>query len=248
MAIFALERLDPRSKIIIMLCISTLAMVTESIRWLLLLVLFSVMILIFGGSEIPRIFNQVKSVFIIIISLFIIQTVFVRSGTPLFYLNGFVIITRDGVLLASMLSLRLLVLVFCALIILTGDPRDYLLAMVQCKVPYEIAFMVMVTIHFIPILREEALNVFYTVQLRGIELKKASLKYKLRIYSHISLPILVCALNRVKTMSLAMEAKAFRAYPQRTYMRRLFLTIKDKIILFLFPAATLGIIIYGCIL
>lgn len=153
-------------------------------------------------------------------------------------------ITSGGIELACILSLRLFILAFSALLLLTGGVRDYLLALVQMKIPYEIAFMTMASVHFIPILREEALNVFYAIQLRGCELQKASWRKKLHTYLEICLPILVGALKRTRAMALAMEARAFRAYPKRTYLRRLVLKKNDKAILVAVPVITLVLLVY----
>ena len=54
----------------------------------------------------------------------------------------------------------------------TGAPRDYLLALAQWKIPYEIVFMVMAAIYFLPILRTEALNVFLRRAVTGYGTKK----------------------------------------------------------------------------
>jgi energy-coupling factor transport system permease protein len=114
-----------------------------------------------------------------------------------------------------------------ALILLTGEARDYLLALVQCKVPFELAFMVMTAVHFLPILRGEALDVYHAVQMRGTEVAKASLRDKLRVYTRITLPIVAGAIKRAEQVSIAMEARAFRATPRRTFMRRLTLAPRD---------------------
>lgn len=233
-----LASLDPRAKMMIMICLSTLAMITERAGVLLAVAAFTVAILLLGGVGWRKIISQLKVILVIIISLFIIQSICVRSGDPLLILAGHILVTWGGVLFAAMLSLRLVIVVLCALILLTGQPRDYLLALVQLKIPYEIAFMVMSAIHFLPLLREEALNVYYTAQLRGLEIKKAALTTRLRLYLRISLPILICALNRAKIMALAMEARAFRAFPRRTYLRRLVLASRDKAILCVFPLLT----------
>lgn len=131
--------------------------------------------------------------------------------------------------------MRLMIVVFSALILLTGQPRDYLLGLIQWRVPYEIAYMVMIGLRFFPLLREEALDVYYSVQLRGMELRKASLKVKLQVYLKISLPILAGTLERAKDTSMAMEARAFRAYEKRTYMRQMKLRANDICFMVLSP-------------
>jgi len=229
MEMFALKTLDPRAKMLILICISTLAMITSDLKALTILLMVTILIPIAGKVNFFELLWQAKMAVGFIVFIFIIQCLFVRTGIPLVTIKAFTLITYDGLSLACLLSLRLLILIISAIIILTGEPRDYLLAFAQCKVPYEIAFMVMVAIHFFPILREEALNVFYSVQLRGTEIKNASLKKRAQVYIKICLPILVGALEKARVMSIAMEARCFRLFPYRTYMRRLVLKKRDKV-------------------
>jgi energy-coupling factor transport system permease protein len=241
---FSLASCDPRCKLMLMACLSTLAMVWSEPLFLLYLLAFTCVLLLLGGVELSRVFRQFRGIIGLIISLFIIQSIFIRGGEPWLLISGQTLITTGGITFASILCLRLLILVFSALIMLTSEVRDYLLALVQMKIPYEIAFMIMASVHFLPILREEALNVFYAVQLRGCEIKKASVRQKIKTYLHICIPILACALYRSKAMAVAMEARAFRAYPQRTYLRRLQLKKSDKSIFGILMIITVMLIIF----
>jgi energy-coupling factor transport system permease protein len=125
--------------------------------------------------------------------------------------------------------------------IIQGQTRDYLLAFAQMKMPYDLVFTIMAGIRFLPMLREEALNVFYSVQLRGSELKKISMPQKLNLYGKICLPILINTINRCKDISMAVEAKGFRAHNARTYARRLQLRRMDVFVMILYPIVTIAI-------
>ena len=240
-----LRSLDPRPKMMILICISSSAMMTADIRILFALTLFTLLILLAGGVRFRDIVRQAKSAVNLVAFLFILQCLFNRTGKALLLFSGFTLVTDTGFLTAAMLSLRLLIIILSALILMTGEARDYLLALIQCGMPYELAFMVMLAIRFFPILREEAFNVYYSVQLRGTEIEKASLPARLSAYSRLCLPILVAALERAKTMSIAMEAKCFRAFPERTYMRRLTLAARDKICLVIFPVGLVILLLFS---
>lgn len=241
---FDLGGLDPRCRIVLLAGFSSLGMLLQQPLYLLFVLAATWLLLLLGRAQIADIVRQVKGIFWLIAVLFILQSFFVRTGEPLLVIKGLTLVTSGGFTMACMLTLRLLIIVSSALIMLSGDVRDYLLALVQWRIPYEIAFMTMASIHFIPILRDEGLNVFYAVQLRGSELKKTSLKQKLQLYLRISLPILAGALNRTKAMAIAMEARAFRAYPQRTYLRRLELSRVDWLILIMVPVLTAAVVIW----
>jgi energy-coupling factor transport system permease protein len=179
--------------------------------------------LLIGGMDVRLVWRRAKAIFVLIAMLFVIQTFF--SGLPY----------PGGLLLAAVLSLRLLVVVLAGLILIEGEVRDYLLALVQMKMPYTLAFMVIVGLHFLPILREEAVNIYCCMQLRGKDFKKIKLTEKVRAYAGICLPILVSALRRADEMSIAMETRGFRSRPGRTYMRHLKMHGADIALTVLWP-------------
>lgn len=236
MNFFDLASFDPRAKMMLMVCLSTFALLKPVPPVLLGILAFTLLVLFFGGVKVGDMIRQARGIFYMIIALFVIQCLFVRTGEPLIAIGGHTIITTGGLNMAATICLRFTIFVMSALILLTGESRDYLLALVQMKIPYEIAFMVMVAVHFLPILKEEALDIYYSVQLRGTEIKKASFPSKIKMYCKICLPILVGAINRAKSMSIAMEARGFRANPQRTYMRKLRLKVKDVLMIIASPA------------
>lgn len=219
---FSLASLDPRTKIIIIASISTAAMITQNIYWLLGLFVFTELLMTLGRISPARQLKQAKGALAMVIFLFILQAVFGQWQ------------------LGAMLCIRLMIVIMSALILLTGRSTDYMLALTSWKVPYEIAYMVIIGLHFFPILRDEARDVYISIQLRGKEMKKNNIADRLRTYAKICLPILVGALERAKDTSVSMEARCFRLYPQRTYLRKLTLRKRDVVLLIIFPLLALG--------
>lgn len=216
-----MRELDPRSKMLMVICISTLAIVYQDPRELLFLLLFAVLMLVWLSTDLIKRMPALIKILPLLILLFLLQCFFTRRGVPLLTVYGFSVVTDVGLNMGLAVMLRITIIVVSGMILLSSSERDFLLALVQWKIPYEIAFMVMLGLHFLPILREEALNVYYAVQMRGTELQKISTRQKLKLYTRIMLPILSGAIFRAEQMAIAMEARAFRAYPQRSYMRKL---------------------------
>ena len=233
-----LERFDPRSKFFALAAVTTVSVAARDPLMVLALLVFTAAVLEFGGVDMRSAFMRVRGILKLILMLFVIQCVFTRSGSPLAELGGFTIITDDGVRTAALVSLRLIVVLLSALMILTSPPRDQLLALMQMHVPYEIAYMVMAAMRFVPILRQEAENVLCAVQMRGTNLKKASLRRKMTVYVSVLVPIVAGAIRRSERMSAAMEARAFRCMPGRTSMRRLHMHVYDWV----FMAVTTAVI------
>lgn len=219
-----MNRLDPRTKLVMLFSISCVAMLTSNVWFLLGLLVFTIVVLFLGNVGLERQKKQLKGIITMLVFLFVIQALF---GQAYF---------------GAVLCIRLVIVVMSALILLTGEMRDYLLALTQMKVPYELAYMVVLAFHFFPILREEALDVYHSIQLRGCELKKTSLKNKLLAFKGMCIPILAGALSRAEDTAIAMEARGFRMYRRRTYLRKLTLKKKDIALMVLFPILAVGFV------
>ncbi len=220
-----MNKLDPRTKIVMLFAISGVAMLTSNLWFLVGLLAFTVLLLLVGKVGISKQKKQFMGIISMLVFLFLIQAIFGQAY------------------LGAVLCVRLIIVVMSALILLTGHMRDYLLGMVQMKVPYELAYMVVLAFHFFPILRQEALDVYHSIQLRGCELKKTSLKNKLVAFKGMCIPILAGALARAQDTAIAMEARGFRMNRKRTYMRKLTLAQKDVVLLILFPVLAVGFIV-----
>ncbi|MCL2126281.1 MAG: energy-coupling factor transporter transmembrane protein EcfT [Oscillospiraceae bacterium] len=231
-----LARLDPRVKLLILAGLSTAALVSRSYTTLLALLAISLIILLAGSIAPITIWMKLRGLFSLIVALFVLQCLFNRSGEPLLAFTKFTLITQAGFKTAAAISLRLLVILLAALIVTTGEARDYLLSLTTMKVPYEVAFMVLTALRFLPMMREEAQDVLCAAQLRGLQIKKAGLKRQVGAYSKIIIPIVAGAVRRAEDFSIAMEARGFRAHPQRTTMRKLRMRASDWLYLAVFCA------------
>ena len=229
-----LQKLDPRIKLLLLVGLSTTALVLRTPATLVSLLVLTLLILLIGGVKPGVIWVKLRGLFGLVVMLFVLQCLFNRSGDPFLTLNGLALVTDSGFDTAVFVSLRLLIVILSALIVAAGNTRDYLLAMTQCKVPYEIAFMVLAALRFLPMLREEAQDVLCAAQMRGMRIKKTSLKRKAGAYISIVLPVVAGAIRRAEQLSIAMEARGFRAFPKRTSMHRLRLRYADLIYLAVF--------------
>ena len=239
-----LQILDPRIKMLLLVGLSTAALVIRMPAALISLLFLALLILLTGGVKPPAIWAKLRGLFGLVAMLFLLQCLFNRSGDPVLTLRGLALVTDMGLETAVMVSLRLLIVILGALVVAVGDTRDYLLAMTQCRIPYEIAFMVLAALRFLPMLREEALDVLCAAQMRGMRIKKTGLKRKAGAYISIILPVVSGAIQRAEQLSIAMEARGFRAFPERTSMRRLYMRPGDLIYLAVFCLLLAAIIVF----
>ena len=238
-----LTSLDPRVKLFLLIGLSTTALAARKLPTLLALLFLAVLILLAGRISISVIWIKLRGLFGLIAMLFLLQCLFHRNGNPLLSAYGLTLVTDLGFQTAVLVNLRLLIIVLSALIVISGEARDYLLSLTSLKVPYEIAFMVLAAMRFLPMLRREAQDVLFAAQMRGLRLKKTGLKRQAGAYISIALPVIASAVQRAEQLSIAMEARGFRAFPQRTSMHRLRMRSTDWAYTFSFCAAITAILV-----
>ncbi len=215
-----MSKLDPRTRLVIFVCISTAAILVESTIMLTGLLVFTVIIVTIGGALQKERMKPLIGAIGTVLFVFILQAIF------------------GNVLLGFEVVLRLLILIFSAMILLAGHHSEYLRALIQMKVPYELAYMVILSFHFLPMLKEEAADTYYSMQLRGTELKKCSMKKKIKAYRRMCMPILAGAIEKAKDTSISMEARGFRTHKTRTSAKKLKLKVLDITVMVVFIIMT----------
>lgn len=237
--------LDPRTKIMMIICLSTLAVFLNEPWPLLLLFIFTLAILSLMRINFLRIIMRFKKLLPLLLMMLIIQSVFTAGGQVLFSLGGINILTSNGVDSALCILFRLLTFFSSAMIIMTSNSKDYVLALVQLKIPYEIAFMVLVALRFLPVFMEEIKDTLVAMQLRGVDLQRIPWRRKIKFYTHFFAPLLGSVMIKAHQLAITMEARAFRVYRRRSYLRLLQYSAKDFVAMGFFAIATILVLAHG---
>jgi energy-coupling factor transport system permease protein len=212
----ALKDLDPRSKLVTVLCLSTLGVFIQDIVILTAVLCVSIMLSKASGSQLFALMNRFRRILWLFVTIAVIQSVFAPSGRVLISVGGLNLITAGGLYKGVAMVLRMSIVMASATIMATSNSREIVQGLVQWKIPYEVAFMVSVAIRFLPLLTDEIKNVVTAVQLRGIELDKIPVRQRLKVYSYLIMPVVSGAVIKSRELATAMETRAFRAYPKRT--------------------------------
>lgn len=236
-------RLDPRTKLVIVLLLSSVAIIYSDILFLLLIFVTSIVLAKALGADLVQVFYRCKKIIGVIFAIAIVQSIFTRGGLALISIGDLVIVTDYGIIKSLEFLLRMGIIVGASAIISTSSTRDIIQALIQLKIPYEIAFMVSIAIRFLPVFREEFTDMITAIQLRGIDLKKIKFGHKLRVYNYILVPIVINSLLKAKQLSAAMEMRGFRAYPERTSIRNLKMDIIDYVFIVVSIAVSLIIVL-----
>lgn len=172
----------------------------------------------------------------------VLQSICYPRGQVILSIGAFDILTKGGLVQGLLFLCRILTIMLSATVLSAAGARRMIQGLVEWKVPYEIAFMVSTAIRFIPIFSEEMQNALVAIQLRGIELKKLTIRNRLKIYTYLFMPVITSMMVKAKALALAMEMRGFRIHPQRTSYIRLKLRGIDYLFMIVCGALTIGII------
>lgn len=212
----ATASLDPRTKLIIITCLSTSAVIMTHWIFLAGILAVSILLLCLFGVSLLGIIKKTRMLFYMVIVIAIMQSIFVPTGQALISLGNLKLVTIDGLMMAAEFVLRMSIIVASAGILSTSNSREIIQGLVQWKLPYEIAFMASMGIRFLPVFAEEFKNAMIAIQLRGVDLKALPFRQKMEVMACLFQPVVAGALIKSKAISMSIEMRGFRAYPSRT--------------------------------
>lgn len=229
-----MKTLDPRIKLLSVITTTSLALLYQQPIWMFSLSMVSFFLMVALGADYITFFKRIRSFFRLLFMISLLQVIFVRTGAPLLIVNGFVLAYSDGLIRAANTSMRFFVIICSAAVMAGENSRRVIASLIKLKIPYAFAFMVMITLRFVPVFAESFSDAITSVQLRGIELKKVKIGKKIRLYSHLLLPVVADAIIKSQELSTAMEARGFGAMKKRTAYIVVCLGRKDFLFLAVF--------------
>ena len=240
-------KLDVRTKLVIAAILSTLALVYQNTAVLAALLLMTIIALVMLKVSLHVIIDFRKFLYLYLI-LIVIQSLFIRGGEPLVTVGEFHLLTTESIFYGLAIILRFLILIGSGLILLNCDMSEMLLAMDRMHIPYEIVFMIQIGIRFIPVLINELNNIFDTIQLRGVDLRRVYKRKVIRVYISIFTPLLYSIWQKTEQLSILLELRGFRRYPTRTYYRTISMGAIDYTIIGLSLALAILFVVFTAIL
>ena len=240
-------RLDPRVIFALVFTFSAYAVIIRedvvAVMGLLLLSLFCAVLL---GVQLGRLLGRFKRLLQVLLIVTILRSFFTPSGILFVSIGDLPLLTSGGIAAGILVSLRLVIFIVGASMLTIYPARGLIQAMVQMKMPYEIAYMVSIGIRFVPQLSEELKDSLTALQLRGVVIEELKLRKRLSLYTYLLLPAIVSGLQHAKELAMSMEMRAFRAMSNRTSYYKLSLKKLDIFMLLcvLVLAVIIGFIIF----
>jgi len=143
----------------------------------------------------------------------------------LFSLGGRWVVTKEQLFYHLNLVLKYLAMLPVVMIfICTTQPSEFAASLNRIGVKYTVAYSVALALRYIPDIQQEYHEISQAQQARGIEMsKKESLFRRLKAASSILIPLILSSMDRIETISNAMELRGFGKHKRRSwYMARPF--------------------------
>jgi energy-coupling factor transport system permease protein len=141
------------------------------------------------------------------------------SQTVLFKLFGPYVVTAEqlfyhlNVILKNACTIPIVLLFVC-----TTNPSEFAASLNRIGVSYKISYAVSLALRYIPDIQREYRDISLAQQARGTEMsKKASLVNRLKAASSILIPLILSSMERIETISNAMELRGFGKNGKRTW-------------------------------
>ncbi|MBO5253831.1 MAG: energy-coupling factor transporter transmembrane protein EcfT [Clostridia bacterium] len=104
------------------------------------------------------------------------------------------------------------------LFVCTTNPSEFAASLNRVGVSYKISYAVALALRYIPDIQREYRDISLAQQARGTEMsKKASLVKRLKAASAILIPLILSSMERIETISNAMELRGFGKGAKRTW-------------------------------
>ena len=220
------HRLDPRSKILLLI-VFIVALLTAS-GWVSYGLMILVTVLCMAISRIsPRnIFKGLKPMLLIIVFTAALN-LFYTQGTPLF--PGWPI-TREGLERSVAMVLRIVLLIAGTFLLtyttspmaLTDGMERLLNPLKKIGLPvHEITMMMSMALRFIPTLIEETDKIMSAQKARGADFENGNLLQRAKALLPILVPLFVSSFRRADELAVAMESRCYHGGSGRTRMKQL---------------------------
>ena len=141
------------------------------------------------------------------------------TETVLFHIFGPYVVTAEqlfyhlNVILKNACTIPIVLLFVC-----TTNPSEFAASLNRIGVSYRISYAVALALRYIPDIQLEYRDISLAQQARGTEMsKKASLIHRLKAASAILIPLILSSMERIETISNAMELRGFGKGKNRTW-------------------------------
>lgn len=223
------HRLTGSTKLMMVILTSVAVMITYDTRFLAAAILGAAVLFGFSGIT----FRDVRFVVLFISGLMVINTVVIYLFSPeegvriygtrhvIFQFSDHYTVTAEQLFYLFNVILKYFsVLPIALLFITTTEPSEFASSLNRLGVNYRIAYAVALTLRYIPDIQRDFFEISQAQQARGVDMSRnVSLLSRLKNVTAVLFPLIFSSLDRIGTISSAMELRGFGKLKKRTWYR-----------------------------
>ena len=224
-----IHRLDPRTKLIVLVVYMVALFVASG--WVSYGVLLLFLLTVIKISAIPgkSIVRGMKPLVMILVFTGVLNLFFNKDGRVLVDFWG-ITITTGGAERAAFMLVRILMLVTATFLLtyttspisLTDGLESLMNPLKVIKVPvHELSMMMCIALRFIPTLIEETDKIMSAQKARGADFESGKLMERAKALIPILVPLFISAFRRADELATAMECRCYQGGEGRTKMKLL---------------------------
>ena len=224
-----IHRLDPRTKLIMLVVYIVALFLAES--WVSYGLMFLFLVTVIWLSTIPlkSILRGMKPLVMILIFTGVLNLFFTQEGEVIFQF-WILTMTTGGLSRAVMMMSRILMLITgtflltytTSTIALTDGLESLMKPLKKVGVPvHELSMMMCIALRFIPTLIEETDKIMSAQKARGADFETGSLMDRAKALIPILVPLFISAFRRADELATAMECRCYQGGEGRTKMKLL---------------------------
>lgn len=222
-----IHRLTGATKLIALILWVAASMITYDTRVLVFMFVFSIIIFAFSKVE----FKQISFILYFILVFLLINniTIFIfapyegvsiyGTRTDLFKIAGPYTVTLEQLFYQFNVTIKYFSIIPMALLFMVAtNPSEFAASLNKIGVSYRMAYSVAIALRYIPDVQRDYYDISFAQQARGIDMsKKEKLMKRLKNSTAILMPLIFSSLEKIETISCAMELRAFGNKKKRTW-------------------------------
>ena len=224
-----IHHLTGATKLLMVLFVSVSAMITYDTRFLLAIIIGSM--IIFALARIH--FKELKGILLLIFAFMALNNLFIflfapEEGVKIYgtrheiaRLFGSYYLTREQLFYQLNVTIKYFSIMPLALIFfLTTEPSEFASSLNALGVSYKVGYSVALALRYIPDVRRAYREISQAQQARGIDLsRKAKLSARIKGATAILFPLIFSSMDKIETIANAMELRSFGKHKKRTWYR-----------------------------
>ena len=222
-----IHKLTGAAKLIALVLWAISSMITYDTR--VLVGMFIISIIVFKLSKVE--FKKIAFVVYFILVFLLINNIAIfifspyegveiyGSRTDLFKIVGPYTVTVQQLFYQFNITLKYFSIIPMALLFMVAtNPSEFAASLNKIGVNYKVAYSVSIALRYIPDVQRDYQDISFAQQARGIDMsKKEKIGKRIKNSASILMPLIFSSLERIETISSAMELRAFGSNKKRTW-------------------------------